>query len=385
MDAILNKLFIYAKEHARFLAPEAQVELHLGYRELMGAIKTLQERGAIKFVGGMCYEYNEVPSRADLIAKRRKELEMREQEILRSMKEEAAFYDDEEEMLAEFDESDDEDVNVVEDVEDTADDTFDENDENTENYVDAEDDANDALDEHEDSDSTMPDSIALRVLRYCVRCQIANLTLIQKIFPIGYDQATKIFAWMDSMGYIAPATGSPTRKMLLTEERFSELYGEAYENCMKEKDAAELRERSDNQSGALNQEPEAKDGETNISDKFLDIIKRSVDKSLFEVYRPSSANVCAKGLTFSNGERAEFLIQYKGKNLVLCDGGAVSKWMQCKPGYGYKRTKKALENLTKETMIRMDDREQLFVEVPDLTKLPAMYYYLYWLIESFIA
>ena len=111
-----------------------------------------------------------------------------------------------------------------------------------------------------------------------------------------------------------------------------------------------------------------------------------VGGELFEVYRSICyAHICAKGLTFSNGEKAEFFIHHYGNITELCDGGAISKWIQSKLGYGYKRTKKTLEKLTDGLKIRLDDREQLLIDVSDLSKLPAMYYYFYWVLESLIA
>ena len=147
----------------------------------------------------------------------------------------------------------------------------------------------------------------------------------------------------------------------------------------------EHREGVGNLCAVLKKVAAAKEGESNISDKFLDEMKGVVGGELFEVYRSICyAHICAKGLTFSNGEKAEFFIHHYGNITELCDGGAISKWIQSKPGYGYKRTKKTLEKLTDGLKIRLDDREQLLIDVSDLSKLPTMYYYFYWVLESLI-
>lgn len=361
MGEVLNKIITYAKEHTRFLAPALQSELHLGYRELTGALKTLQEKGAIKFIGGMCYEYFTEPKKDDSSLKDRSEdeddsaekrrayLEMRRQEIIRRMQEEM--------------DNDDED-----------------------DESDYEDKCDEVMTSDKKTDSSMPDPTTLKVLHYCIQRQCASTSLIQRRFPIGYIRAVKIIDWMESMGYVASSNSSTSKKMLLTEEKFIELYIQDNEDEKVVKRTAEFREVVGNLCGVLKRIAEEKDNETRISDDFLDEIKSRAEGNLFEIYRSVCfVNICAKGLTFSNGEKAEFFIHHYGKITELCDGGVTGKWMRRKPGYGYKRTKNTLEKLTEGSMIRMDDREQLLVEVSDLSKLPATYYYFYWLIENLIA
>lgn len=188
------------------------------------------------------------------------------------------------------------------------------------------------------------------------------------------------------MGYITASNGGSPRTVLLTEEKFMALYGENNGDKVKKEYSPEFREEIGKLCNVLKKVAEEKDDETHISDEFLDEIKSNVGGELFEIYRSICySHICAKGLTFGNGEPAEFFIHHYSKITELCDGGVTKKWMQSKPGYGYKRTMNTLEKLTDGLMIRMDDRGQLLVDVSDLSKLPAMYYYFYWLIESLIA
>ncbi|MGN0806467.1 MAG: DNA translocase FtsK, partial [Candidatus Coproplasma sp.] len=224
MGEVLNKIITYAKEHTRFLAPALQSELHLGYRELTGALKTLQEKGAIKFIGGMCYEYITEPKKDDSplkgrseiednsAEKRRAYLEMRRQELIRRMQAET-----------DNDEEDDE--------------------------SDYEDDCDEVMADDKKSDSSMPDPTTLKVLHYCIQRQCASASIIQRRFPIGFIRAVKIIDWMESMGYVASANSSAPRTMLLTEEKFTELYGQANEDEKGVKRTAEFREGVGNLCG----------------------------------------------------------------------------------------------------------------------------------------
>ena len=113
MDELLDKIIEYAKSHPQFSAPEVQGELRIGYRELTGALNTLQLIGFIKFLDGMCYKYigdyeqtSEISSDGmDDLLKRSVNLEMRRQELLRRMPSEIDDKDDEDDE----DEEDDED------------------------------------------------------------------------------------------------------------------------------------------------------------------------------------------------------------------------------------------------------------------------------------
>lgn len=303
MDEPFDKINEYVKEHTRFSAPEVQGELHITYRVLTEALKTLQEKGVVKFLGGMSYEYNadlknddccaetqsggtdgwsfKIPDDdEDDLVKRGAYLEMRRHILLRRLRGEIDDDDDKEKYDAQADGGDGEEAAVEENdaVEDNADDNAD----------DEELDEDGKDEEYDDSDS---------------------------IFAVG--------------------------------ENF----------------------------------------ESDLSNELFVKIKNKVKRDQFELYRDvvGYTKICAKGLKFCNGATAEFYIFHRGEIIELCDGGTTMQFMLRKPGYGYKRSKNTLAKITEGLMVRMDDREQLRIDVSDLTKLPAMYYYFYWLVESLIS
>ena len=291
MDELLDKIIEYAKSHPQFSAPEVQGELCIGYRELTGALNTLQLIGSIKFMGGMCYKYigdyertSEIPGDGmDDWAKRRAYFEMRKQDLLRRKP-------------SEIDDEDDEDEEDGED---------DEDDEDEENEND-EDDEND---------------------------------------------------WFS---------------ILDTEEE-------------KKKRTEKFLKETENLREKLSKTVNEKFIGSHIDDEFLNELKSSLKCELFEIRRTLCfTQICAKNLKFCNGKDAEFYIYHHGETIELSDGGATIEWMQNKPGYGYKRTKNTLKKLIDDLMIRIDDRDQLIIDFTNLSLLPSMYYYFYWLIHSLI-
>ncbi len=56
----------------------------------------------------------------------------------------------------------------------------------------------------------------------------ASTSYLQRRFSIGYSRAAKIIDQMEDRGYIAPATGSKVRKVLITPEQFKEEFGEDF-------------------------------------------------------------------------------------------------------------------------------------------------------------
>ena len=49
--------------------------------------------------------------------------------------------------------------------------------------------------------------------------------MLQRRFQIGYSKAGGLIDKMEQMGYISSFEGSKARKVLITRERFDELYG----------------------------------------------------------------------------------------------------------------------------------------------------------------
>lgn len=66
----------------------------------------------------------------------------------------------------------------------------------------------------------------LEALKFCIESGQASVSLIQRNFPVGYIASCKIIDWMESKGYITAATGNKPRKVLITMERFKQLYGD---------------------------------------------------------------------------------------------------------------------------------------------------------------
>lgn len=59
-------------------------------------------------------------------------------------------------------------------------------------------------------------------------CGSASVSYLQRRLSIGYSRAARIIDQMEEKGYIAPPTGSKTRKVLITPEQFREDFGEEY-------------------------------------------------------------------------------------------------------------------------------------------------------------
>lgn len=380
MDELLNKIITYAKEHTQFSAPALQVELHLGYRELTVALKTLQEKDVIKFIGGMCYEYNTTEPKnvtsesgsedeKDFETQYREYLEMRRQEILRRMQSEPDNDDEED------DEDDEEDNDEEEDYIDIEDDEEDDE---------SDDDGDDIIVVDEVPFRIMPNSTTLQILHYCIQLQCVSLPLIQRRFRVGYVQAVKMIDWMVSMGYVTSSNGATPGKVLLTEEKFIELYGHSEENNGV-KCTAEFQKAVGNLCDVLSKVAEEKENETIIGKELFEELKSSVEGNLFEISKSVGfVSICAKGLTFSNGTKAEFYVRHCGKIIRLCDNGITYDLLCRKPRYRYTRALNAMKRLAEKPMIHMDDRKQLLVDVYNLSQLPEMYYYLYWEIESLV-
>jgi len=56
----------------------------------------------------------------------------------------------------------------------------------------------------------------------------ASISYLQRRLGVGYSRAAKIVDQMEAKGYIAPATGAKTRKVLISPEQFREDFGEEY-------------------------------------------------------------------------------------------------------------------------------------------------------------
>ena len=77
----------------------------------------------------------------------------------------------------------------------------------------------------EDGESKIDDTF-IKALKYCVTSNQASVSMIQRRFPIGYIKACKIIDWMENMNYITPSEGSKPRKVLLSKDEFTSIYGD---------------------------------------------------------------------------------------------------------------------------------------------------------------
>ena len=70
------------------------------------------------------------------------------------------------------------------------------------------------------------DETYIKALYYCVSSNQASVSMIQRRFPVGYIKACKIIDWMENMDYVTKSEGSKPRKVLLSKEEFSNMYGD---------------------------------------------------------------------------------------------------------------------------------------------------------------
>ncbi len=66
----------------------------------------------------------------------------------------------------------------------------------------------------------------IQALKFCVTSNQASVSMLQRRFPIGYVKACKIIDWMENMNYITQSEGAKPRKVLLSLDEFTRIYGE---------------------------------------------------------------------------------------------------------------------------------------------------------------
>jgi DNA segregation ATPase FtsK/SpoIIIE-like protein len=74
------------------------------------------------------------------------------------------------------------------------------------------------------------DSYFKEAVRLVMQNGGASVSYLQRRLSIGYSRAARIIDQMEDKGYIAGATGSKVRKVLITPDQFYEEFGEAYDN-----------------------------------------------------------------------------------------------------------------------------------------------------------
>ncbi len=90
--------------------------------------------------------------------------------------------------------------------------------------------------EEEENDAPSDDGVAendvkiddkfIQALKFCVVSNQASVSMLQRRFPIGYVKACKIIDWMENMNYITQSEGSKPRKVLLSLDEFTRIYGD---------------------------------------------------------------------------------------------------------------------------------------------------------------
>ena len=63
-------------------------------------------------------------------------------------------------------------------------------------------------------------------LSFVVKGGNASITCLQRKFHIGFNKAGAIIEQMEKDGFIEQFSGAKSRKVLLTKEKFNEIYGE---------------------------------------------------------------------------------------------------------------------------------------------------------------
>ncbi|MDE6690391.1 MAG: hypothetical protein K2K04_00315 [Clostridia bacterium] len=80
--------------------------------------------------------------------------------------------------------------------------------------------------DEDDEDEEEADGNALRrdALKVCIERNYASVSLLQRIFPIGYIRACELIDWMEERGFIAPSADGKPHEVLITPEEFDILF-----------------------------------------------------------------------------------------------------------------------------------------------------------------
>ena len=70
------------------------------------------------------------------------------------------------------------------------------------------------------------ETVYLDALKLVIQTQTASISMLQRKCSIGFNKAGKIIEWMEMMEFISPYEGAKARRVLITREKFIELYGE---------------------------------------------------------------------------------------------------------------------------------------------------------------
>ena len=78
----------------------------------------------------------------------------------------------------------------------------------------------------ENDDPDAIEDVYLRALRVVIINKKVSKTSLQSKLGIGYPKAAKIIDWMEENGYVSSVLDNKERKVLITREIYTELFGE---------------------------------------------------------------------------------------------------------------------------------------------------------------
>lgn len=70
------------------------------------------------------------------------------------------------------------------------------------------------------------DELLPEVIKLFVEKQIASVAMTQRVFSVDKERATKIVDKIQSLGFISEPKGLRVRQVLITKEKFVEIFGD---------------------------------------------------------------------------------------------------------------------------------------------------------------
>lgn len=177
----INELKRYIKERGEVTIPEVQKAFSLEYKETRSLFSKLEEEGAVEFKEGLTY-----------VARKTKAEESSSKSAASSADGTSAKADDE----SEFERRRREFLRLI----------------------------HGRRTEEEEEDEEFL-KLCVKALDFCIDYKRASSSLIQRRFVTGYIKACKIVDWMRSKGYLIEQEGISGGRVILSRDKFNELYG----------------------------------------------------------------------------------------------------------------------------------------------------------------
>lgn len=80
--------------------------------------------------------------------------------------------------------------------------------------------------DHGYDDETDAEELRYKALKFCIEKNAASVTMLQRVFPVGYIESCKLIDWMEDKGFVSEGAGAKPRKVLITKEEFDKLYSD---------------------------------------------------------------------------------------------------------------------------------------------------------------